>query len=88
MNYWWNGSSAPNAVSPSPIDSLNLALLAMRDLNQSQRNAWKCMFDHYLFKQGIDPTSYIPEHLHHALGKLSPYDVKAIKKHFVNKFQQ
>ncbi|WP_102797757.1 cupin-like domain-containing protein [Bowmanella denitrificans] len=88
MNYWWNGSSAPDAVSPSAIDSLNLALLAMRDLTPKQRNAWRCMFDHYLFKQGVDPCAYIPAQQQHILGKLSPDYIRAIKDYFIQKLQK
>jgi len=88
MNYWWNGSSAQSATPPSPIDSLNIALLAMRDLTPKQRNAWRCMFDHYLFRQGVDPTSYIPEHRQHVLGSLSPEYVRAIKDHFIEKLKK
>lgn len=88
MNYWWNGSSGPSAVSPSAIDSLNIALLAMRDLTQKQRDAWRCMFDHYLFHQDLDPRSYIPEHPQHILGDLSAEDVRAIKDFFINKLQK
>jgi hypothetical protein len=88
MNYWWNGSSAKGAASPSPIDSLNMALLAMRDLSPAQRNAWRHMFDHYLFKQGVDPTSYIPEHQQHVLGKLSPEYIRAAKDSFIEKLKK
>lgn len=88
MNYWWNGSSAPNAVSPSAIDSLNLALLAMRDLTPRQREAWRHMFDHYLFKQGVDPNSYIPSHQQHILGEMSPDYVRAVKDYFIKKLQK
>ncbi len=88
MNYWWNGSSAPGAVAPTPIDSLNIALLAMRDLSPAQRSAWRHMFDHYLFKQGVDPVSYIPEHQLHVLGDMSPDYVNAVKEYFIEKFQK
>ncbi|GGD60714.1 cupin-like domain-containing protein [Lacimicrobium alkaliphilum] len=88
MNYWWTGSSAPDAVSPSPIDSLNLALLAMRDMTPKQRDAWRCLFDHYLFKQGVDPASYIPKHQHHLLGDLSPQYIEGVKDYFIKKLQK
>lgn len=89
MNYWWNGSSARGATPPSPIDSLNIALLAMRDLTPLQRNAWRFMFDHYLFRQGADPASYIPEHQHHLLGqRLSADYVRAIKDYFIEKLKK
>lgn len=88
MNYWWNGSAAKSSISPTPIDSLNIALLAMRDLTPRQRDAWRCLFDHYLFKQGIDPASYIPEHQQHVLGKLSSEYVRAIKDYFIEKLKK
>jgi mannose-6-phosphate isomerase-like protein (cupin superfamily) len=88
MNYWWNGSSGPKSVSPSPIDSLNLALLAMRDLTQKQREAWRCMFDHYLFNQELNPRAYIPKHQQNILGDLSSEDVRKIKDYFINKLQK
>ena len=92
MNYWWNGSSGPNSVSPSPIDSLNLALLAMRDLTPKQRDAWRSMFDHYVFHQDLDsqshPKSYIPKHQQHILGDLSAEDVRTIKDYFIAKLQK
>lgn len=88
MNYWWNGSSQPSSMSPSAIDSLNVALLAMRDLSKKQREAWRCMFDHYLFHQEIDPKSYIPKHQQHILGNLSIEEVNLIKDYFINKWQK
>lgn len=87
INYWWNGSSALSATSPSVIDSLNIALVAMRDLTPKQREAWRCLFDHYLFKQGVDPVAYIPEHQQHVLGELTPEYVEAIKTYFIQKWQ-
>ncbi len=88
VNYWWTGSSAKNAVSPSPIDSLNIALLAMRDLTPKQREAWRCLFDHYLFKQGADPASYIPDQQQHLLGKISPEYVRQVKDYFIQKLEK
>lgn len=88
LNYRWNGSSAPTAVSPSVIDSLNIALLAMRGLPVKQREAWRCMFDHYVFNQDIDPRTYIPEHQHQILGDLSTENVRIIKSHFISRLQK
>jgi hypothetical protein len=88
VNYWWNSTSAAVPVSPSPIDSLNLALLAMRNLSHTQRQAWRQLFDHYLFHQTVDPKSYIPEHQQHILGELSPEYVRSIKDYFITKLQK
>ena len=86
MNYWWNGSAIKETV-PTPLDSLNIALLAMKNLTPLQRNAWRAMFDHYLFKQGVDPVSYIPEHCQYAIGKLTPDIERALKDQIIEKLK-
>lgn len=88
MNYWWNGSAAKEVVQPTPLDSLNMALLAMRNLTPLQRNAWRAMFDHYLFKQGVDPASYIPKHCQYAVGDITPQAERILKDYVIERLQQ
>ncbi len=88
MNYWWNGSAAKEVIQPTPLDSLNVAMLAMRKLTPIQRNAWRAMFDHYLFKQGIDPASYIPEHCQYAVGEITPHAERTIKDHVIERLKK
>lgn len=88
MNYWWNGSAAKDVTQPTPLDSLNMAMLAMRNLTPLQRNAWRAMFDHYLFKQGVDPVSYIPEHCQYAIGKITPEAERTLKNHIIERLKQ
>lgn len=87
MNYWWNGSAAKDAIQPTPLDSLNMALLAMRKLTPIQRNSWRAMFDHYLFKQGVDPASYIPNHCQYAVGDISADDERTIKNQMIERLK-
>ncbi len=88
MNYWWNGSIGNPHIKPTPLESLNFAALAMRDLSPAQRNAWKAMFDHYLFRQEVDPLDYIPAHRHGILGEISPDMERQIKKWFIEQLQK
>ena len=88
MNYWWNGSAAKEVIQPTPLDSLNMAMLAMRKLTPIQRNAWRAMFDHYLFKQGVDPASYIPEHCQYAIGEITPHAERTIKDHVIERLKK
>lgn len=88
VNYWWNGASASTSVSPSVIDSLNLALIAMRELSPKQRQAWRHLFDHYVFKKEVDPGSYIPEQHQQLLGQLTPEQVKTWKHYFVEMLEK
>ena len=87
VNYWWNGSFADDATSPNLLDSLRIAIFAMREMTPRQRRAWRCLFDHYLFKRNIDPASYIPAHQHHLLGEMSPEYIRSVKDFFVQKLQ-
>jgi hypothetical protein len=87
MNYWWNGSAAKEVIQPTPLDSLNMALLAMRKLTSIQRNAWRAMFDHYLFKQGVDPVSYIPKHCQYAIGEITPQAERTLKDHVIERLK-
>lgn len=88
INYWWNGSAAKDVVQPTPLDSLNMALLAMRKLTPLQRDAWRAMFDHYLFRQDVDPASYIPEHCQYALGEITPQAERTLKDHVIERLKQ
>lgn len=88
MNYWWNGSAAKEVIQPTPLDSLNMAMLAMRKLTPIQRNAWRAMFDHYLFKQGVDPASYIPEHCQYAIGEITPHTERTLKDHVIERLKK
>lgn len=88
MNYWWNGSAAKEPVQPTPLDSLNMAMLAMRNLTPIQRNAWRAMFDHYLFRQGVDPATYIPEHRQYAIGKITPQAERKLKDDVIERLKQ
>lgn len=87
INYWYNGSFAQDATAPNFIDSVNIALFAMRDMTDKQRTAWRSLFAHYLFKQDGDPADYIPQHQLHVLGEISPEYAQSIADYFVKKWQ-
>jgi hypothetical protein len=68
VNYWWN--DAPPDLG-SPFDALLHALLAIRDLPERQRAAWRMMFGHYAFGENGDPVAHLPPP---ARGALGPHD--------------
>lgn len=73
INYWWRQS--PDYMD-SPMNTLMLALLSIRDLPKEQRNAWANIFDHYVFKANDETSSHIPEHARRMLG---PIDADAAR---------
>lgn len=75
VNYWWN-ATLPWA---SPYDSLLHAVLALRDLPEEQRDAWRVMFDYFVFKTSGEPMAHLaPEH-RGALGPLTPGRVQQLR---------
>lgn len=56
-NYWWT-STPPVQPGLAPIDALVHALLAIKDLPASQRDAWRAMFEMAVFDADTD---HIPE---------------------------
>ena len=74
VNYWWR-ESPKYMGNPSAV--LNHALMAMRQLPDDQKKAWKQMFDYYIFENDENSHSHIP---YDALGILSPMDESNARK--------
>ena len=74
VNYWWCTSPASMGA---PSDALLHAILALRDLPPRQREAWRGLFDHYVFDADESVHAHIP-----ATGKgwLAPLDEAAAKR--------
>lgn len=68
VNYWWR--DAPRWMG-QPQDALHLAILALRDLPDAQKQHWRDMFDHYVFANDETTSGHIPAG---ARGILNPLD--------------
>lgn len=69
VNYWWK--DGPPHMG-SPYDALLHAALSIRDMPDPQRQAWKAMFDYYIFGSHGDPVAHLPAHLKGPLGPVPP----------------
>jgi len=65
VNFWWDDA---NPDIGSPYDAMLHSILKIRDLPQNQREAWRTMFDHYVFGQNGDPVEHLPLQAHGLLG--------------------
>lgn len=65
MNYWWNPARQGMA---NPYDALLLALFSLGTLPPDQREAWRIMFDHLVFRTGGDPVAHLPPDVQGVLG--------------------
>lgn len=68
VNYWWNTSPA---FMDTPHNTLLHALLSLRDRPEQEKEAWRAMFDYYVFGPAELPAAHLPEA---ARGNLAPMD--------------
>ncbi|WP_417231950.1 cupin-like domain-containing protein [Brevundimonas sp.] len=80
VNYWWR-SARPEAGSP--FECLVHGLLAIRDLPPSQREAWRAIFDHYVFAPQADGFEYLPASARGILGDLTPGTASMMRRFLV-----
>ncbi len=66
VNYWWGEVAQPE----HPLDAMLLGLLAIRDLPDDQRRAWRAMFDQFVFRVHGDPMAHVPTERQGGLGRL------------------
>ena len=76
VNHWWR--EARSYMGP-PADVLLHALLNLRDLPPAQRDAWRGLFDYYVFGPHDRATAHIPEQRRGALGELDDETARRIR---------
>ena len=67
-------------VLGDPRNVLAHAMTSIRSLPQAYRDAWRPMFEHYVFGDSHQATDHIPGERHGILGQLDTAEVKRIKK--------
>lgn len=78
VNYWWR---ADQGYRGNPDLALEHAVLALRGLPQAERQAWRALFDHYIFGDPDQADRHIPEHIR---GILNSEDEQAIRRGWVS----
>jgi len=76
VNYWW--TSMPEASS-GPSAALMHGILALRDLPERQRKAWKKLFEYYVFSNDESVYEHIPEAGRGCLAPLDETSTKALR---------
>ena len=61
VNYWW--MSSPLYMG-NPLDVVMHAILGLRDRPQSEKQAWREVFDYYVFNSADIPRRHLPAHIH------------------------
>jgi hypothetical protein len=74
INYWWNTSPA---FMDTPQNTLLHAMLSLRDRPAPEKQAWKALFDYYIFGPADAPAAHLPEG---AQGNLAPLDAASARR--------
>jgi hypothetical protein len=81
VNYWW--SSMPRFV-PTPMNVLYHALWAIRDRPEAERQAWKNVFDYYVFGSPDRAAAHLPEQARGMLGPIDEDTARQIRAMLLN----
>jgi hypothetical protein len=76
VNYWW---APPAPAAGRPLDAFLHAMLSIKDLPEPHRNAWRALFDHYVFQDAGDPGAHLPEQRRGVLGRMSPQSARDLR---------
>jgi len=57
VNYWWK---PPAGTHGGPIGAMQLSMMAIKDLPEPHRAAWRAMFNHYVFLENGPPGAHLP----------------------------
>ena len=76
INLWWR--EGPDYMT-TPMLTLFHALMTMRDLPESERTAWRTLFDHYIFQTGEGAMGHIPVEARGVFAPMTPEILNRLK---------
>lgn len=79
INYWWR---QVDHHLGAPMDALNHALLSIKDLPKAQRDAWRGIFEHYVFAP--QQQTHIPKDKQGVLAPISEPVARKLRTSLVN----
>ncbi len=88
VNYWWHGPADEPQVGNSGFDCLLHAIANLRPLPPGTRQAWRALFDHYVFGVQNGVTEHIPPERLGLLGRLSPADLARLRAQLAARLQK
>jgi hypothetical protein len=88
VNYWWHAVPGLSTGVDTGFDALIHAILNVRPLPAATREAWRALFDHYVFGATEEVTAHIPPHKHGVIGKLSPAGAARVRDYLAQRMQK
>ena len=85
VNYWWR--STPHYMG-TPLNVMKHALLGLKGLRPEQRQAWRNIFDHYVFNPDDEFLEHIPEASRGILGPIDDDTARRLRAELLNKLNR
>ena len=80
VNYWWK--SEPSFLGPASA-ALTHAMLSIKSLPEPQREAWRALFDYYVF-DGHSTKAHLPEEAWGRLGDIDENLARRLRAEILN----
>ena len=85
VNYSWQQN---NVHMGAPMDAMFHALLNIKDLPKSQKQAWRAMFEHYVFNDDINANAHIPKDKLGVLDCATDNNARRLRSLLINKLNR
>jgi hypothetical protein len=85
VNYWW--SSSPKHI-PTPMNALYHAIWSLRDRPDNEKQAWRNVFEYYVFGPGGRAGEHLPEQARGVLGPIGDDEARRIRAMLINKLNR
>jgi Cupin-like domain len=85
VNFWWRQSPP---FMDTPLNTLMLALLSLRDLPPAQRDAWRALFDHYIFDADDQTAAHIPPAAQGVLAPMNDNSARMLRSMLLNRMNR
>jgi hypothetical protein len=88
VNYWWHALPGVSTHAESAFDSLVHAILNVRSLPPATREAWRALFEHFVFSDEAEATAHIPPHRHGLLARLPSADREKVREYLFQRLKR
>jgi Cupin-like domain len=85
INYWWNTSAS---FMDMPMNTLLHAMLSLRDRPEHEKQAWRAMFDYYIFGPAETPSAHLPDHIQGSLAPLDYIKARRLRSYLLNRLNR
>jgi hypothetical protein len=85
INYWWN--AVPDFID-TPMTTLLHGLLSLRDRPEGEKQAWRALFDYYVFGAPKRAAAHLPDHIRGALAPMDNVRSRRLRADLLNRLNR